>query len=131
MIASQRDMAIVRSYLYRVCMLVQTVCCDGGSKWSCPIPRVSVERASIVCSLICFALFFQGASQSMPWLAELVQSSEGSLDVLPVQCLCEFLLLEKTADSGKEEDGEGSSKELQDKKVVSEFFLFLFFIISF
>ncbi|KAH9505267.1 Integrator complex subunit 1 [Bulinus truncatus] len=34
----------------------------------------------------------QGTSQSMPWLAELVESSEGSLDVLPVQCLCEFLL---------------------------------------
>ncbi|XP_055874632.1 integrator complex subunit 1 isoform X1 [Biomphalaria glabrata] len=34
----------------------------------------------------------QGTSQSMPWLAELVDSSEGSLDVLPVQCLCEFLL---------------------------------------
>jgi len=57
----------------------------------------------------------------MPWLAELVQSSEGSLDVLPVQCLCEFLLLEKTGESGKE-DGEGSSKELQDKRVVSECF---------
>lgn len=57
----------------------------------------------------------------MPWLAELVQSSEGSLDVLPVQCLCEFLLLEKTGDSGKE-DGEGSSKELQEKRVVSECF---------
>lgn len=28
----------------------------------------------------------------MPWLAELVESSEGSLEVLPVQCLCEFLL---------------------------------------
>lgn len=28
----------------------------------------------------------------MPWLAELVESSEGSLDVLPIQCLCEFLL---------------------------------------
>ena len=34
----------------------------------------------------------QGTSQSMPWLAELVNSAEGSLDVLPVQCLCEFLL---------------------------------------
>ena len=55
----------------------------------------------------------------MPWLAELVQSSEGSLDVLPVQCLCEFLLLEKTADK---EEGEGSSKELQDKRVVSDCF---------
>lgn len=38
----------------------------------------------------------QGTSQSMPWLAELVESSEGSLDVLPVQCLCEFLLHEPT-----------------------------------
>ncbi|XP_077980803.1 integrator complex subunit 1-like [Glandiceps talaboti] len=38
----------------------------------------------------------QGASQSMPWLAELVESSDGSLDVLPVQCLCEFLLHDST-----------------------------------
>lgn len=53
----------------------------------------------------------QGASQSMPWLAELVQSSEGSLDVLPVQCLCEFLLLEKTGDNGKAGD------KLQDKRL--------------
>ena len=53
----------------------------------------------------------------MPWLAELVQSSEGSLDVLPVQCLCEFLLLEKTGDNGKEIN-EGYSKDLQDKRVV-------------
>lgn len=29
----------------------------------------------------------------MPWLSELVDSNEGSLDVLPVQCLCEFLLM--------------------------------------
>lgn len=28
----------------------------------------------------------------MPWLAELVDGNEGSLQVLPVQCLCEFLL---------------------------------------
>ncbi|XP_048575697.1 integrator complex subunit 1 [Nematostella vectensis] len=55
----------------------------------------------------------QGASQSMPWLADLVQSSEGSLDVLPVQCLCEFLLMEKPRKAGKV--GEGS-KEL-DKKM--------------
>lgn len=32
------------------------------------------------------------SSQSMPWLAGLVQNSEGSLSQLPVQCLCEFLL---------------------------------------
>lgn len=34
----------------------------------------------------------QGASQSMPWLADLVHSSDASLSHLPVQCLCEFLL---------------------------------------
>ena len=28
----------------------------------------------------------------MPWLADLVENSEGSFSVLPVQCLCEFLL---------------------------------------
>ncbi|CAG2249830.1 INTS1 [Mytilus edulis] len=33
-----------------------------------------------------------GTSKSMPWLAELVDGNEGSLQVLPVQCLCEFLL---------------------------------------
>ena len=34
----------------------------------------------------------QGQNQAMPWLADLVESSEGSFNVLPVQCLCEFLL---------------------------------------
>lgn len=34
----------------------------------------------------------QGSSQSMPWLADLVQNSEGEFNDLPVQCLCEFLL---------------------------------------
>ncbi|XP_025155435.1 integrator complex subunit 1 isoform X3 [Harpegnathos saltator] len=34
----------------------------------------------------------QNTSQSMPWLADLVQNSEGSLSQLPVQCLCEYLL---------------------------------------
>jgi len=32
----------------------------------------------------------QKNSQPMPWLSELV--SEGSFEILPVQCLCEFLL---------------------------------------
>jgi len=35
----------------------------------------------------------QGSTRSMPWLADLVQSSESSLNVLPSQCLCEFLLM--------------------------------------
>lgn len=34
----------------------------------------------------------QGGTAHMPWLAELVHSSEGVLAHLPVQCLCEYLL---------------------------------------
>lgn len=53
----------------------------------------------------------------MPWLADLVQSSEGSLDVLPVQCLCEFLLHDAADDSLLiEDDDEGESKEQKAKK---------------
>ncbi|MGH0122324.1 UNVERIFIED_CONTAM: hypothetical protein FKN15_003115, partial [Acipenser sinensis] len=59
----------------------------------------------------------QASSQSMPWLADLVQSSEGSLDVLPVQCLCEFLLHDAADDPcSVEEDEEGESKEQRVKK---------------
>ncbi|XP_028353863.1 integrator complex subunit 1 [Physeter macrocephalus] len=59
----------------------------------------------------------QASSQSMPWLADLVQSSEGSLDVLPVQCLCEFLLHDAADEpaSGEEEE-EGESKEQKARK---------------
>uniref|UniRef100_A0A3Q2GA51 Integrator complex subunit 1 n=1 Tax=Cyprinodon variegatus TaxID=28743 RepID=A0A3Q2GA51_CYPVA len=57
------------------------------------------------------------SSQSMPWLADLVQSSEGSLDVLPVQCLCEFLLHDAADDSFTVEDDEDAeSKEQKAKK---------------
>merc|ERR1719427_715449 len=35
----------------------------------------------------------------MPWLADLVQSSESSLNALPIQCLCEFLLMKPTNES--------------------------------
>ncbi|KAJ6656005.1 hypothetical protein lerEdw1_004590 [Lerista edwardsae] len=59
----------------------------------------------------------QASSQSMPWLADLVLSSEGSLDVLPVQCLCEFLLHDAADESGSgEEEEEGESKEQRAKK---------------
>ncbi|XP_043246405.1 integrator complex subunit 1-like isoform X1 [Amphibalanus amphitrite] len=34
----------------------------------------------------------QGPNQSMPWLSDLVENNEGAFSVLPVQCLCEFLL---------------------------------------
>lgn len=53
----------------------------------------------------------------MPWLADLVQSSEGSLDVLPVQCLCEFLLHDAADDTpSADDDEEGESKEQRAKK---------------
>ncbi|KAG9476970.1 hypothetical protein GDO78_002385 [Eleutherodactylus coqui] len=59
----------------------------------------------------------QASSQSMPWLADLVQSSEGSLDVLPVQCLCEFLLHDAADESGTgDDDEENESKEQRAKK---------------
>nr|XP_043906794.1 integrator complex subunit 1 isoform X1 [Solea senegalensis]XP_043906795.1 integrator complex subunit 1 isoform X1 [Solea senegalensis] len=59
----------------------------------------------------------QASSQSMPWLADLVQSSEGSLDVLPVQCLCEFLLHDAADESQSiEDDDEAESKEQRAKK---------------
>ncbi|XP_024619277.1 integrator complex subunit 1 [Neophocaena asiaeorientalis asiaeorientalis] len=67
----------------------------------------------------------QASSQSMPWLADLVQSSEGSLDVLPVQCLCEFLLHDAADEpaSGEEEE-EGESREQKAKKrQVLDYFL--------
>ncbi|NXU73620.1 INT1 protein, partial [Oreotrochilus melanogaster] len=54
----------------------------------------------------------QASSQSMPWLADLVQSSEGSLD-----CLCEFLLHDAADESTSgEEEEEGESKEQRAKK---------------
>ena len=34
----------------------------------------------------------------MPWLADLVETNEGSWSLLPVQCLCEFLLHEAAED---------------------------------
>lgn len=42
------------------------------------------------------------SSQSMPWLADLVQNSEGSLSQLPVQCLCEYLLSTSTQTTDKQ-----------------------------
>ena len=66
---------------------------------------------------------FQGASQSMPWLAELVESSEGSLDILPVQCLCEFLLHDSPSDStSRDLDDEDDRSERQKKRQVSLLF---------
>ncbi|CAG0882989.1 unnamed protein product [Darwinula stevensoni] len=49
----------------------------------------------------------QGPAQAMPWLVELVESSAGAFDILPVQCLCEFLMYESQED--------GSRKNLQKR----------------
>ena len=56
----------------------------------------------------------------MPWLAELVESSESSLDVLPVQCLCEFLLHDVPAEgssSALEDDDESKAERYKRKQV--------------
>ena len=46
----------------------------------------------------------------MPWLADLVESSEGSFSVLPVQCLCEFLLNDAFSQS-EDEGGKGKKRK--------------------
>ena len=46
----------------------------------------------------------------MPWLSELVETSEGSLDVLPVQCLCEFLLMRNSGTSRKDDSKDKHSQ---------------------
>ncbi|XP_077510798.1 integrator complex subunit 1 [Amblyomma americanum] len=63
----------------------------------------------------------QGTSH-MPWLAELVESNEGSFDLLPVQCLCEFLLTDAlecsqgAAELEDEKPEKGKVKPPQSKK---------------
>lgn len=52
----------------------------------------------------------------MPWLADLVESSEGSLNVLPVQCLCEFLLNSGTGNAAEEETTDSSSSSAKRRK---------------
>ena len=47
----------------------------------------------------------------MAWLADLVESSEGSLDMLPVQCLCEFLLHDTTSDVSTYLDDDEKEKQ--------------------
>ena len=47
----------------------------------------------------------------MPWLADLVESSEGSFNVLPVQCLCEFLLDSTATIAAAAASGTATSEE--------------------
>ena len=43
----------------------------------------------------------------MKWLTELMESSHSSLEVLPVPCLCEFLM----GSYREQEEGEGDSSD--------------------
>lgn len=72
----------------------------------------------------------------MPWLADLVESSDGSFDMLPVQCLCEFLLsegpeqllinsLEERDETSKEETKAEKAERAKRKEVWSFGFFFL------
>lgn len=54
----------------------------------------------------------QGQNQAMPWLADLVESSEGSFNVLPVQCLCEFLLNSACSPQPEQDSLEKENSEL-------------------
>ena len=58
----------------------------------------------------------QGSNQAMPWLADLVESSEGSFDVLPVQCLCEFLLNSTSTLMESANETENENKDQKTKK---------------
>lgn len=52
----------------------------------------------------------QGTLESMKWLTDLVESSHSSMEVLPVPCLCEFLLAsyqdQYAGSSGSSAEGE-------------------------
>ena len=76
-----------------------------------------VEKVDANCNVlqITHLAFHQGTSQAMPWLAELVESSEGSLDVLPIQCLCEFLLM--GSDENKSNDPKVKQTQVRHKCV--------------
>ncbi|GFQ87230.1 integrator complex subunit 1 [Trichonephila clavata] len=56
----------------------------------------------------------QGTTQSMSWLSELVESSASSFNMLPVQCLCEFLISE--AGSTNEPNEEAEKNQAKKKK---------------
>ena len=68
--------------------------------------------------LVYFTVLTQGTSKSMPWLADLVESNDSSLDVLPVQCLCEFLLHDSTSDSSAYVTGDDTTQAERHKKQV-------------
>ncbi|XP_054707879.1 integrator complex subunit 1-like [Uloborus diversus] len=58
----------------------------------------------------------QGTTQSMSWLSELVESSASSFNMLPVQCLCEFLISDCTAVTDTNDEGEKSFLKRKQKQ---------------
>ena len=65
-------------------------------------------------------LFLKGTSKAMPWLADLVQSSESSLNTLPVQCLCEFLLMKHALNIKSKQIKPKVASRLQDLLIGNE-----------
>lgn len=71
-----------------------------------------------------FVIILQGTNKAMNWLKELVEGSQSSFDVLPVSCLCEFLIMgyqEKSEVVAEETGGSsggagGSAHRIQFKR---------------
>ena len=75
---------------------------------------VTLNKDMLYIQIFFKIIFFrQESNQAMPWLADLVESNEGSFNVLPVQCLCEFLL---DSTNNLMESDEESSKDQKTKK---------------
>nr|XP_039270920.1 integrator complex subunit 1-like [Styela clava] len=55
-----------------------------------------------------------GEDQAMPWLSSLVGSAKGDMSMLPVQCLCEYLMASSVDDSKAE------NKLIQEKEIVAQ-----------
>ena len=72
--------------------------------------------SDILTSINVFQCRRQGAEQSKPWLADLVESNEGAWNVLPVQCLCEFLLHEAVDDLPVNDIIDDSKQQLGKRK---------------
>ncbi|XP_065665824.1 integrator complex subunit 1 isoform X2 [Hydra vulgaris] len=85
----------------------------------------SLELNELLCQsrspdFLLYIIQAQGTSKAMPWLADLVQSSESSLKTLPVQCLCEFLLMKHVVNIKNKSIKEKVASRLQDLLIGSE-----------
>ena len=60
----------------------------------------------------------QGTTESIKWLTDLVETNHSSLEVLPVPCLCEFLIssYEEQGGLGVEPDPDPTSHKTQFKR---------------